>query len=200
MNPEGQRKQKQEEILEGGRERSTRYVAPSLYSLPSWARTVCTRCAPPALFYSVGSPFPQAKHRRPSSHLSRPSPLSPPNPTAGPPPLPRRRRFTGDSAPIRALSVVPRRIGGDRSPGLEVSQGPFPIANSCSACALPGVWGAGSSARARRLRSRRCGFGTTNRLTCSGAGFACADSMISCCHHEHTYEMGRLQKGASTMC
>jgi hypothetical protein len=201
MNLEGQTKHKQEETLEEkGGERDQQGTAISLFS------TLCALCVPLCMPFSIQSVLPSSSQTLSPLHLlflpslSRPSPLSPPNRTAGPPPLPRRRRFTGDSAPIRALSVVPRRIGGDRSPGLEVSQGPFPIANSCSACALPGVWGAGSSARARRLRSRRCGFGTTNRLTCSGAGFACADSMISCCHHEHTYEMGRLQKGASTMC
>jgi hypothetical protein len=152
--------------------------------------------------FSIQSVLPSLK---PNTVAPPPISLAPPrflHPIRPPDRLPSPG--AGDSPAIPrgfvALSVVPRRIGGDRSTGLEVSQGPFPIANSCSACALPGLWGAGSSARARRLLSRRCGLGTTNILTCSGAGFSCVDSMIRCRHHEHTYEMSRLQKGASAMC
>jgi hypothetical protein len=175
----------------------------SLFSTLLGADCVYPLCTPcPFLFSRFSLPSSQT----PSPLLPSLSPLpafstQSDRRTASPPLAPAiNRRFRAIRRGFVALSVVPRRIGGDRSTGLEVSQGPFPIANSCSACALPGLWGAGSSARARRLLSRRCGLGTTNILTCSGAGFSCVDSMIRCRHHEHTYEMSRLQKGASAMC
>lgn len=80
-----------------------------------------------ALFYSVGSPLPQAKHHHPSSHLSS---LSPPfHPLAAFPTQSDRRPASAPRAPaiprrfraIRrgfgALPAVLRRIGGDRAPG-----------------------------------------------------------------------------------
>jgi hypothetical protein len=110
-------------------------------------------------------------HHHTSSHLSLPLPPTPlrfPHPTR-PPPLPRPRRFPGDSARFGADSGLPPLFPGE-SAGIGPRAGgrsgpPLPIANPCSARALPGVW----------FR-----YDEQTNLLGSWVWFACADSVIGC--------------------
>lgn len=134
-----------------GRDPQGRYWRRVLPPLPLLVLRLLLCVSPlPTLFYSVGSPLPQAKHHHPSPFLPCPSPLStPPRPLAAFPTQPDRRAASsppGRAIPRRFRAIrrgfgaplgVSRRIGGDRDSRLEVRPPPPPLRSLTLAARCP---------------------------------------------------------------